>query len=86
MDQLWGAPQSIPILTPGSVSFQGVRSTARSSPFDPDGYTVTLEGGASLDIGVSDAVTFSDLAVGEYRVELTGVADNCAVEEPTRER
>lgn len=62
---------------PGRI--QVATSTAGSSPFDPDGYTVALEGGTSLDIGVSDAVTFPDLAVGEYRVELTGVADNCSV-------
>ncbi len=62
---------------PGSI--QVSTGTAGSSPFDSDGYTVSLDGGASLLIGVSDEVTFPDLAVGEHEVELTGVADNCAV-------
>jgi len=70
-------PFAVDCPAPGSIEV--ATGTAGSSPFDPDGYTITLDSGASLDIGVSDAVTFPDLAVGEYEVELTGVADNCAV-------
>ena len=62
---------------PGSIEVS--TGTAGSSPFDPDGYAVSLDGGASVHVGVSDVVTFPDLAVGEHEVELTGVADNCAV-------
>jgi len=76
-DQPALVPFAVDCPAPGSIEV--ATGTAGSSPFDPDGYTITLDGGVSLDIGVSDAVTFPDLAVGEYEVELTGVADNCAV-------
>ena len=54
-------------------------SRTAGSLIDPDGYTVTLGGGADSHIGVSDTVALEQLAVGEHDVGLTGLADNCAV-------
>ena len=70
---------SFTVNCPAPGGIQVATGTAGSSPFDPDGYTVSLDGGASLHVGVSAVVTFPDLVVGEHEVELTGVADNCAV-------
>jgi hypothetical protein len=44
---------------------------------DADGFTVTLPGGRSRAIGVNDSVSFEDLPVGTYAVELQSVAPNC---------
>src|SRR5207253_806495 len=53
-------------------------STSGSNP-DPDGYTVTVDGGASQAIGTSGSVTFSGLAAASHTVVLSGVASNCSV-------
>lgn len=52
-------------------------ATSGDSP-DPDGYTVTL-GEDARPIGTSGTVAFSDLAPGEYSIELGGLAGNCSV-------
>jgi hypothetical protein len=61
---------------PGSIE---LITRTGGSLIDPDGYTITLGGEPGPDVGVSDAVTLQDLAVGEYSVGLTGLADNCGV-------
>jgi hypothetical protein len=53
-------------------------STTGSNP-DPNGYTVTVDGSQSQEIGVNGTVTFSDVAAGNHSVQLTGVASNCNV-------
>jgi hypothetical protein len=56
-----------------------VAATTTGSDLDPDGYTVTVDGGPSQAIGVNGTVTFTGLADGDHAVELTGVASNCTV-------
>ena len=46
---------------------------------DPDGYTVVVAGDLSQPIGLDDAVTFEQVAVGDVVVELTELAANCVV-------
>ena len=46
---------------------------------DPDGYTVTLDGGTSSPIGVNTTITLNGVAAGDHSVALGGVAPNCAV-------
>lgn len=47
---------------------------------DPDGYTVDLNDGAETeDVETSDEVSF-EVDAGSHSVELTGIADNCAVD------
>src|SRR5207302_1373987 len=55
--------------------------TARSEErrVDPDGYTVTVDGGQSRTIGVNASTTYSGLTAASHTVALTGVAGNCTV-------
>ncbi len=46
---------------------------------DPDGYAVSVDGGAGQAVGGSAALTLSDLRSGEHLVRLDGLAPNCAV-------
>jgi TolB protein len=62
--------------TTGSLVVDAV-TTGES--LDPDGYTVTLDGGASRELTVNGTVMFPDLAPGSHEVELGDVADNCTI-------
>src|SRR6266581_341102 len=46
---------------------------------DADGYTVTVDGGASQAIATNGSVAFTALASGAHPVALSGVASNCTV-------
>ena len=56
-----------------------VYTSTTGTDLDPDGYTVTVDDTASHSAPSNGSVTFSNLADGTHQVELTGVADNCAV-------
>ncbi len=56
-----------------------VSTSTTGSNIDPDGYTVTVDGGTSQAIGANGSVTFSGLAAGSHSVALSGVAANCTV-------
>jgi Tol biopolymer transport system component len=56
-----------------------VTATTNGDAIDPDGYTVVVDGTISQAIGVNGTATFSDTALGQHEVRLTGVADNCWV-------
>jgi hypothetical protein len=56
-----------------------VSTSTTGSNLDPDGYSVTLDGGASQAIGTNGSVTFSGLSAGSHTVVLSGVAANCTV-------
>lgn len=55
-----------------------VVTTSGDEP-DPDGYDVTLDGGAPSAIGVNGSVTFGGLTPGDHTIALGDVASNCAV-------
>ena len=55
-------------------------STATSGvETDPDGYGVSIDGQASRPIGVNATLTVDEMSDGQYTVELSGIAGNCAV-------
>src|SRR5689334_14743178 len=56
-----------------------VSTSTTGSNIDPDGYTVTVDGGASQAIGANGSATFSGLPAGSHTVVLSGVAANCTV-------
>src|SRR5207248_741592 len=56
-----------------------VSTSTSGSNLDPDGYTVTVDGGASQTIGTNGSVTFTGLSAGSHSVALSGVAANCSV-------
>src|SRR3989440_4762343 len=55
--------------------------TATSGPNAPSGYTVTVDGNQSRNIGPSDNVTYTGLGTGSHAVRLNGVPSNCSVSE-----
>src|SRR5213078_2848304 len=56
-----------------------VTTNTTGSNLDPDGYTVTVDGGASQAIGINTSVTFSGLSPGNHSVQHNGLAQNCTV-------
>ncbi len=67
---------------PGTIS---LTTASIGSAVDADGYAVRLDGADTEVIGANDSTTVS-VAAGQHDVELTGLADNCAVigENPVR--
>src|SRR5437016_2173055 len=62
--------------TTGSLA---VTTNTTGSNLDPDGYTLTVDGGQSKAIGINNTVTISGLSPGDHSVQLNGVAQNCTV-------
>jgi hypothetical protein len=48
-------------------------------PLDPDGYTLKVDGGLDLPLGVRDTAVVPDLIPGEHTLELSGVAPECRI-------
>ncbi|HET7426899.1 MAG TPA: hypothetical protein VFJ50_07645, partial [Gemmatimonadales bacterium] len=55
-------------------------TTTTGAPADPDGYTITVDGGAPKPIGANATVSIPGIAPGAHDVLLGGLADNCAVQ------
>jgi hypothetical protein len=64
--------------TTGTIA---VDVSTSGSDIDPDGYTVTLDGGGGKAVGVNGSTSFTSVSPGSHDVELTGVADNCSISE-----
>src|SRR5205807_1687908 len=56
-----------------------VGTSTTGSNLDPDGYTATVDGGASQSVGTNGSVTFTGLSAGSHSVALSGLAANCSV-------
>lgn len=65
--------------SPSSTGTLQVDTSTTGDDIDPDGYTVSVTGQTSQAVGVNGSVSFSNLAAGNYQVQLTGVAANCTV-------
>jgi WD40 repeat protein len=63
---------------PGDGALEVTTSTT-GEDLDGDGYSLTLDGGTAEAIGNDAVVTKSNLAPGDYQVELGDVAANCSV-------
>ena len=59
-------------------ALQITTTTGGSSP-DPDGYSLSVDGGAPVAAGSSATVPIEGLLVGAHTVELSGIASNCHV-------
>ncbi len=64
---------------PPPVGNIAITTSTTGQNFDPDGYTVTLDGGTSSHIGINTNITLSSVAAGDHSLSLSGVASNCAV-------
>jgi hypothetical protein len=65
-------------LVPSTGSVR-VTTATTGGDLDVDGYTAVLDTVSSEVVGANSSVTFGDIEPGEYVLELTGVAANCAV-------
>lgn len=61
--------------TTGSVT---VSVATTGSNLDPDGYSVSVDGGSSQAISDNGSVTFSNLPSGSHAVSLSDLASNCS--------
>ncbi|OLC70561.1 MAG: hypothetical protein AUH78_20520 [Gemmatimonadetes bacterium 13_1_40CM_4_69_8] len=59
-----------------------VTAATTGTDFDPDGYTVAVDGGAGEVLASNGSVTISGLFAGDHTVALGGVAANCTVSGP----
>jgi hypothetical protein len=54
-------------------------TTGPAASQDPDGYSVSLDGGAGQALAVNASLSFSNLSPASHTVALSGVAANCTV-------
>jgi hypothetical protein len=59
-----------------------VSTSTRGAPPDPDGYLLRLDGGEGTPLALNDTLSLPEVAAGEHRVELTGLAENCVLSGP----
>jgi len=60
--------------TRGSIQ---VTTVTTGTSLDPDGYTLSVDGGASQAIGPNATLTLEDLALGTHALTLSNIASNC---------
>jgi len=58
-----------------------VQAQTGGDPIDPDGYTVTLDDVDSQSLDVNGSVMFGPVTAGLHKLELTGMAANCTVDD-----
>jgi hypothetical protein len=56
-----------------------VATTTGGLHLDPDGYTVSLDGGPGQPIGTNGTITLPNLPVGDHALQLSGLAANCTL-------
>lgn len=56
-----------------------ITTTDTAGTPDPDGYTLKIGGMAAVPIGDNDTVVATHLAIGDYKVILSGLAAGCVV-------
>src|SRR4051812_2063437 len=56
-----------------------VTTTGAAIDRDPDGYTLSIDGGPEQVVDIFGAITLADLFPGTHLVELGGLAQNCTV-------
>ena len=61
------------------TGFIQVSTATSGGDLDPDGYTTSMDGNSGRSIGLNGVITFTDVAVGQHQVELSGLAANCSV-------
>ena len=56
-----------------------VSTSTTGANLDPNGYTVTVDGGSPQAIGINASVSYLNLTAGNHTVAISGVAANCTV-------
>lgn len=55
-----------------------VATSTTGVDLDPDGYTVTVDGGVSQPVATNGNMTFTGVSTGSHTVTLSGIAGNCS--------
>ena len=63
----------------GSVN---VTTATSGADVDPDGYSVSVDGGSARAIGTNGAITIAGLPPGDHVIRFDGPAANCTVDSP----
>lgn len=74
-----GSTTEPPPPEPTTGTIEASAATTGEHP-DPDGYTLTLDGGESLDLAPDGAATFEEVEEGDHELGLSGAAENCPVD------
>jgi hypothetical protein len=82
-------------VTPGEVSRVSITMTCSAltgilrvatqttgRDLDPDGYTVSVDGGPATPIGANSVISFPNLAPGSHALQIEGAAANCTLSAP----
>ena len=72
----------------GETTHRGLRievSTGGEDP-DPDGYTVSVDGGTPIPIATDGSLTLTDLTPGEHTIQIDGLDGNCSLGDGTLSR
>ena len=64
------------VTPPGNLT---VSASTSGSSLDPDGYTVTVDGGSAKALAINGSVSYTNLSAGNHTVAISGVASNCTV-------
>jgi hypothetical protein len=64
---------------PASSGSVRITTATSGTPTDPDGYSVSADGGQGQLIGTNASLTLAGLAVGAHSIQLAGMAANCHV-------
>jgi hypothetical protein len=67
------------ICTPPPPESGTLNITTTTTGSDPDGYQVTIDGGARQAIGANGSIALINVAAGSHLVRLSGLADGCAM-------
>jgi Tol biopolymer transport system component len=70
-----------PPASPSGTGAITVTTSTLGSPVDPDGYVLDLDG-RDRTMAASGTLTLTDLLPGDHRLELRGIASNCALTGP----
>jgi hypothetical protein len=71
-------------IPPATGAIRVTTTTSGDNP-DPDGYQFTIDGGSAQAIGPNANQTVSGLSTGNHGVILSGVADNCEVDDDSED-
>src|SRR5438046_9900966 len=64
------------VTPPGNLT---VSASTSGSSLDPDGYTVTVDGGSPQPLAINGSVSYTNLTAGNHTVAISGVASTCTV-------
>jgi TolB protein len=59
-----------------------VAAVTTGQPVDPDGYSIQVDGGPTMPLGVNATIRVTDLIPGSHEIVLDGVAVNCRLSGP----